>query len=518
MHPDRESDAALVARFARLRDQRAFAELMRRHGPMVLGVCLRKLGQRQDAEDALQAVFLTLSAKARTLRRVRSLSGWLHNVAVRISLNLLKMNRRREQGLRSFQERQSDKKEARLCQFSEVVDEELAQLPARFREVIVKCDLQGYTRSEAARRLSLPAGTVDSRLNRARTLLRDRLLRRGVTIGVGGVAGAMARVAEAAQEMPGALVDQTVRMAELFMAGKSVGASTAATKITSLAQGVVHTMFLSKLSTTVCILALAAALVLGASPVSKMVGLMSNVRAGEYFLDTFDDDNLYDASPVTWRKMGPPYDQGTIGAVNGNLVLTPPETMPPFDFVEMDAAVDGLHFGDVSLRTRVRAQRAGDSRAGLAARITFPPDNSLVGSNMAAFLVNNGTLNIWTSLNEQGQNLATVRTTLDPSAYDVNLQFDVVGRRATFTAWRDGTPMPSAPQLIVDPIPDYVADEGFVGLFNAQLLSPNPKIPIEYQYFQAVPEPSTVALASLGIVALGAFGVRTRLSGDRSAR
>ena len=80
--PDGQSDAALVARFARLRDDRAFAELMRRHGPLVMGVCTRMLRQRQDAEDALQAVFVTLSARARALRRVRSLSGWLHNVAV----------------------------------------------------------------------------------------------------------------------------------------------------------------------------------------------------------------------------------------------------------------------------------------------------------------------------------------------------------------------------------------------------------------------------------------------------
>jgi len=102
MHPDRESDAALVARFARLRDEGAFAELVRRHGPMVLGVAMLALKNRQDAEDALQAVFLTMSAKARALRRVRSLAGWVHNVALRISLNLHKMNRRREQGLRQL--------------------------------------------------------------------------------------------------------------------------------------------------------------------------------------------------------------------------------------------------------------------------------------------------------------------------------------------------------------------------------------------------------------------------------
>jgi DNA-directed RNA polymerase specialized sigma24 family protein len=81
---DAESDAALLTRFATLRDEQAFAELMRRHGPMVLSVSSRMLRQRQDAEDVLQAVFLTLASRARSLRRVRSVAGWLHNVAVRI--------------------------------------------------------------------------------------------------------------------------------------------------------------------------------------------------------------------------------------------------------------------------------------------------------------------------------------------------------------------------------------------------------------------------------------------------
>jgi DNA-directed RNA polymerase specialized sigma24 family protein len=90
---DVESDAALLARFARVRDEAAFAELMRRHRPMVFGVSSPMLRQAEDAEDVLQAVFLALSARTRSLRRVRSVAGWLHNVAVRISLNQLKMNR-----------------------------------------------------------------------------------------------------------------------------------------------------------------------------------------------------------------------------------------------------------------------------------------------------------------------------------------------------------------------------------------------------------------------------------------
>jgi hypothetical protein len=71
--------------------------------------------------------------------------------------------------------------------------------------------------------------------------------------------------------------------------------------------------------------------------------------------------------------------------------------------------------------------------------------------------------------------------------------------------------MPSAPQLTVDSLPSYVADEGTVGLFNAQLLTQNPKVPVEFRFFEAIPEPSSVALGSLGLIALAAFGVRARL-------
>ena len=80
-------DHQLLERFAAHRDEAAFAALLRRHGPMVLGVCRSVLHNWHDAEDAFQATFLVLARKANSIHRRETVSSWLHRVAYHLAVD-----------------------------------------------------------------------------------------------------------------------------------------------------------------------------------------------------------------------------------------------------------------------------------------------------------------------------------------------------------------------------------------------------------------------------------------------
>jgi RNA polymerase sigma factor (sigma-70 family) len=246
------TDGELLARFLSSQDDSALAALVRRHAPMVWGVCGRLL-HHHDAEDAFQATFLVLVRKAADVPR-QAVANWLYGVArqtaVRLRALAAKRGRRETQVLTMPEPTVA---EARDADWQPVLDEELSRLPDHYRGVVVLCDLEGLTRREAARQLGIPAGSVASRLARARALLARRLTRRGVVFAGGSVAAVLA-AGSASASAPPALVASTIKATSLLAAGRAAGFSA---KVAVLTERVLKSMLLTKRKIAVVFLALA---------------------------------------------------------------------------------------------------------------------------------------------------------------------------------------------------------------------------------------------------------------------
>jgi RNA polymerase sigma factor (sigma-70 family) len=227
------TDAELLGRFVSHRDGDAFAALVRRHGPVVLGVCRRVLRHEQDAEDAFQATFLVLARDATAVRRAGSVGSWLYGVAHNVSRKARAMRQRRRIEERGAVQPRPGTPAAVWDDFPEVLDQELQALPEKYRTPIVLCDLGGRTVRAAAAELGCPPKTLSTRLARGRALLGRRLVRRGVSLSAGGLAAALAPDATAA--VPTRLVGSTVEAAVGSMAAVPPA-------VVALAEGVSNVM------------------------------------------------------------------------------------------------------------------------------------------------------------------------------------------------------------------------------------------------------------------------------------
>ena len=243
------SDEQLLERFMAGNDhsgQVAFEEIVRRHGPMVLGVCGRILMDPSAAEDAFQATFLVLALKARSVRNRESLGAWLHGVSVRVARRARVTDRRRRQvPLPDDGLARSDNNVSELAELRLILDEELGRLPEKYRRPVVLCYLEGQTQEEAVRVLGWSKGTVSGRLARAKELLRGRLARRGLSC-TGALVGACLVPATTSAAVPSALLLPTVRAAT---AARLTGlqASITSAQVKALARGILEAMFVGRI-------------------------------------------------------------------------------------------------------------------------------------------------------------------------------------------------------------------------------------------------------------------------------
>ncbi len=213
------ADARLLERFASSRDESAFAALVDRHGPMVLGVCRSVLKDAHHAEDAFQATFLVLAKKAPTIRAADTLAAWLYRVAFRIAIQANRESDRRKKREAKAMALRGERPDTEMLA---TLHEEIDRLPEKHRVPLVLCYLEGQSYEEAGKILQLPPATIRGRLVRAKEALSARLTRRGVT----GTVAALALLTPATTRaaVPEAWAKSTVKAA---LGGSSSAAAVA---------------------------------------------------------------------------------------------------------------------------------------------------------------------------------------------------------------------------------------------------------------------------------------------------
>jgi RNA polymerase sigma factor (sigma-70 family) len=300
--PEPATDAALLDRFLRRHDEDAFAALVSRHGPLVLGVCRRVLRDPQRAEDAFQATWLVLARKAGTVRPAHRLAAWLHGVARHLALKLLRDDQRRRQrenraGLAGTSPAPPDPlDELTARELLAILDQEVQQLPEVYRLPVILCGLEGRSQEEAARLLGWTPGSLKGRLERGRKRLHGRLARRGLALPAALAALEVGR-GQAALALPAGLA-QTLARAASACAGGEAAAPGVAAHVVELARGGLPGLALGRLGLGVVLGIVAALAVSGAGLLALRPPAVEPRRGGQQ------------AGPEPQEKRRAPQSQG----------------------------------------------------------------------------------------------------------------------------------------------------------------------------------------------------------------
>lgn len=234
------TDGQLLAAFVRHRDADAFAALVYRHGPRVLGVCRRVTGHDHDADDAFQAVFLVLARRAADVSPPDAVAAWLYGVAVRTAQDARAMAAtRRSRVTPTAVMPDAPGPDTPDAELAAALDAEIARLPEHYRSAVVLCELSGVSRADAAKRLGVPEGTLSSRLAEARKRLAAGLTRKGFALPA-AVAAVLA--ADASGSDP--VFHAACRLGQLTAAGSPPPAGEAV----ALAERMTRIMYLKKLT------------------------------------------------------------------------------------------------------------------------------------------------------------------------------------------------------------------------------------------------------------------------------
>ncbi len=303
------TDGQLLERFATRRGEAAeaaFEGLVARHGSMVLRVCRGVLRDPHDVEDAFQAAFLVLVRKADSIGERDLIGPWLYGVAHRVALKArgLAARRRKREGPAPDAEPASVD-EAPWLDLRPVLHEELNRLPEKYRRPVILCHLQGLTHAEAAQELAWPVGTVSVRLSRARKLLHDRLVRRGLTATASLWVTALTAEAASAS-VPPALIQSTAALALALAAGPALVAGPASAGVLALTRRTLTMTLASKWNWI-------------ALPAVLIVGVVGGSAATMIALPRIADSRKPESPPLAPEDVKPP-----LVVRGGEIDLDPP--------------------------------------------------------------------------------------------------------------------------------------------------------------------------------------------------
>lgn len=170
-------DAELLARVVD-GDHDAFNQIMRAHEDRVFSVCLRMMGDRDQALDATQETFLTTFRKAHQFKGDSALGTWIYRIAVNTCYDLLRKRKRRRTDPIPDHVDPVDHAAEDAVESAGIrpeIQRALSSIPVDFRTAVVLADIEGMAMSEVAEVLGVPVGTVKSRVFRGRRLLANEL-------------------------------------------------------------------------------------------------------------------------------------------------------------------------------------------------------------------------------------------------------------------------------------------------------------------------------------------------------
>lgn len=282
----------LLAEFEATGDQAPFEEIVRRYAGMVYNVCYQISKDAHDAEDATQAVFLTLAVRSKTSQKIQYLGPWLQRVAQRLSLDMKRSKRRRSAREMKHHdinigrwEENNGPSDLGMDELRGILRDEIDRLPAKYRAPLILHYFGGLKPEEMSAQLGIKSNTLGVRLHRARKMLGESLQKRGVVVG-----GAMLSTALATL-IPLYIQHTLASGAHAAAASNAIGQHLVAQEISNRIIATMRTA--NRAAILGKIKAVTAAIAIGAAAVAGGRELVQKLRAGGFELPTINFKQLF---------------------------------------------------------------------------------------------------------------------------------------------------------------------------------------------------------------------------------